>query len=863
MANSALFLTLKAVIGPLAVDLARSKVVVAIVKVAIAVAVSRAMTDIPKAPKTKKPSFSRDVTLRSSVAPRNIVYGTALVSRVLVYGNAAGTNNRDLWMIIAMAGHEISDITDVWLDGDKIAEADINSTWTAGEGAANTVDGGTFFVSGTDAVTFWKHFGSSSQTHNADVLTAFGSDWSTSHDGQGVAYLVTRLRLVDATKTMFESGAPQNIKALVKGKKDVYDPRLDSGGAGDDPTNASFQAHTSNPILCIANYLTDSLGMGIGTARIDWTTVSNEAAYCDTLVPNSSAGGMEARFTCNGSINTDELHKANLKALLSSCNGRLTVNAGQWVVTAGRLGSGATLVTNGAFTTDSDWTKNAWTINTTSGRAVAAGAITSDIEQSISITNGKQYVVHFVIVTISAGSVTPRLGGTAGTARSAVGSYTEIITAGAGGSPELEMVGAGVTATIDSVEVHAIGEIAVDDSWLAGDIVVNSGLTKESRFNTLHAFYFSEDDNYKLTQSRQVQVAAALTRDGSEELIAERTLPFTATDDEAQRIGLKNVLATDNELSVVVPCNYKGLQVTIHDVLSLTISAFSWTAKLFRVTGWEFTDIGASQQGIQLTLIEESVAAYKDASTADLTTVTAPSAVSFASFSGSDPTVKTITVSNPPAQQFTTDGTTYAPTNDRIIMPVAFVSPSSEAGRATIAFDLNTGAEQISWSDGDLVTNGAFAADTNWTKGANWTIGSGVATAATASSDLEQSINISPGLTYEVIYTITAYTSGTLTVKIGGTAGTTRSSAATFTETITAGSGAAPELEFTGSSFVGSIDDVSVNGSHGDATTTALAPGFSNATNSVAVDVTHTASGLVGRAHAWLSSTESGGGGGK
>ena len=838
-----------------------NKLVIAIAQVALAAVITKRLA--PKNPKSvRKQSLGRDVMVRSAITPRNIVYGQALVSRSLVYSNAAGTNNQDLWMLVTMVGHEISDITDVWLDGTKIAEADINSSWTAGEGAANVVGAGDFFVSGTDGVTFWKHLGSASQTHNADVLTAFGADWSTAHDGKEVAYLVSRFRLADATKTMFEAGAPQNIKALVQGKKDVYDPRLDSGGAGDDPTNASFQAYTTNPILCIANYLTDSaLGMGFGTGRIDWTTVVNEANYCDTLVPNSTAGGMETRFTCNGALDTDVLHKENLKMLMSSCNGRLTVNAGQWIIRAGRLGTGASLVTNGSFATDSDWTKGTgWTIASGVGTATAA---TADLEQSISVTSASQYVIHFTIVTFASGtSITPKIGGTSGTARTAVGSYTEIITAGAGGSPELEFTPAGtVTATIDSVEVHAIGEIAFDDSWLAGDLAVNSGLTKESRFNTVHSFYFSEDDNYKLVQALQVQDSTALTRDNSEELVAELSLPFTATDDEAQRLGLRKILATDNEITVSAPCNYKALQVAIGDVLAVTISAYSWTSKLFRVVGWVFNDLGTSQQGIELTLIEESVGAYKDASTADFTTLAAPAAVTFASFSGSDPTVKTVTVAAPPAQQFTTDGTTYAPTSDLIVVPIVFSGPTAEIARGTVNFDLTTGSETIAWTDGDLITNGAFAADTDWTKGAGWSIGSGVATGATASTDLEQTVSIAPGLTYELVFTMTV-SAGTVTPKIGGNSGTARSTAATFTETITAG-GANSLIEFTGAGFSGTIDDVTLNGSHGEAVTTALVTGFTDASNSVAVDVTHTASGLVGRAHAWLASTEAGGGGGK
>jgi hypothetical protein len=107
------------------------------------------------------------------------------------------------------------------------------------------------------------------------------------------------------------------------------------------------------------------------------------------------------------------------------------------------------------------------------------------------------------------------------------------------------------------------------------------------------------------------------------------------------------------------------------------------------------------------------------------------------------------------------------------------------------------------------VTNGTFATDTDWTKGTGWTISAGVANATTASTDLEQTpgVALTDGVAYEVVYVATR-SAGTVTVKLGGTAGTTRSTAATFTETIIAGAGGL--IEFTGAGFTGTIDNVTV-----------------------------------------------------
>ncbi len=78
-------------------------------------------------------------------------------------------------------------------------------------------------------------------------------------------------------------------------------------------------------------------------------------------------------------------------------------------------------------------------------------------------------------------------------------------------------------------------------------------------------------------------------------------------------------------------------------------------------------------------------------------------------------------------------------------------------------------------SDGELtdaylnsVTNGTFAVDANWTKGAGWTIGSGVANAAAGSaSDLSQTQTLVVGQVYRLTFDLTR-SAGTLQPKIGG-----------------------------------------------------------------------------------------------
>ena len=125
---------------------------------------------------------------------------------------------------------------------------------------------------------------------------------------------------------------------------------------------------------------------------------------------------------------------------------------------------------------------------------------------------------------------------------------------------------------------------------------------------------------------------------------------------------------------------------------------------------------------------------------------------------------------------------------------------------ATGAADSNLGP--------DLVVNGSFDTDTSWNKGSGWSISGGTANASSASSYFFQlQTELELNATYQVTYTITSYTSGTVRTGMGfalnADPGTVRSAAGTYTENIqrTTVNDNDDNLGFLGSGFTGSIDD--------------------------------------------------------
>ena len=283
--------------------------------------------DMPGVPDTDR---SRQVTSKSTVEPMKIIYGQALVSGPLAFLGLSGSDNQDLHHVIALAGHEVEAITDVWLDDEVITNP------------IGPVISGTFgpvSVSGSSITQVYvaKYLGTAGQTADPILVSRF-ADYSANNKGQGIAYIHTIFTLLEATASqeLWGKYSPNNIRALVKGRK-IYDPRLDvaaGNAAGANPANATYIAYSDNPALCVADYLTNTqFGMGIATNKIDWLEVIVAADACDVSVP--VPGGTEKRFTANGVLFGTDPHMTSINKLLSSMNGSLVYSGGEYIISAG------------------------------------------------------------------------------------------------------------------------------------------------------------------------------------------------------------------------------------------------------------------------------------------------------------------------------------------------------------------------------------------------------------------------------------------------------------------------------------------------------------------------------------------------
>ena len=240
----------------------------------------------------------RSVTTREPAHSRKIVYGRSRVGGNIVYLESTGTDNKYLWLVIAVAGHEIDAYEEVWFNDEKI--------W----------DGGSFVGSWGSYVSIGFHKGD--QTTSDSALTAASTKWTSDHKLLDTAYMVVKLTYdVD----QFANGLP-NISTVIRGKK-VLNPAT------------STTAWSQNPALCVYDYLRDTkYGLGESASNILTSSVTAAAAVCDENV-SLAAGGTQKRYTIDGMVDTAGSVKSNMDAMLGSMIGRLVFSAGKFEIYAG------------------------------------------------------------------------------------------------------------------------------------------------------------------------------------------------------------------------------------------------------------------------------------------------------------------------------------------------------------------------------------------------------------------------------------------------------------------------------------------------------------------------------------------------
>lgn len=223
-----------------------------------------------------------------------VIYGKRRVGGTRVFMSSkdvsGGDANEYLYIALVLCEGEVNSISNIEIDDVAISDSRFNNL-----------------------ISYNVHLGTDSQTY--DTLLAETAEWTGNHRLRGVAYIAFRLKW---DQDAF--GGLPNITAEVEGRK-VYDPRNNT------------TAYSTNPALCLRDYLTNSrYGKGLPASAIDDTAFSTAANDCDQSVTFYTSGTYGKLFECNAVLDTDKTLFDNVNTLLLGMRGFLPYTQGKYAL---------------------------------------------------------------------------------------------------------------------------------------------------------------------------------------------------------------------------------------------------------------------------------------------------------------------------------------------------------------------------------------------------------------------------------------------------------------------------------------------------------------------------------------------------
>lgn len=527
------------------------------------------------APKLDPPNFGTalesgiTVTAKAPTAPYRIIYGSARVGGTIVYAETTSDTNEFLHMVIVLAGHEVDDISTIFLGDDAVT---LETTSNDSNGIPIFTPTSSDQYNGKLRVK--KHFGDPAQLADANLVSDV-TQWTTNHKISGKAYLYLKFTF---DSDVYPNGVP-NVSAIVKGKK-LFDPRATSftassstvstssntitisnhglstfdratydvngqtaiGGlsngtlyyvikidantfklatnyancvagtpisltsvSGSTTQKFNFTTFSDNPVLCIRDYLKDTIyGMQVEDVELNSANFIASANTCDETVSVTNPSGTEKRFTCNGAFQLSQSPKVIIENFLTTLGGFLIYSNGE-----------------------------------------------------------------FKIIPSSYLSPT----------------------------------------------------VTLNESNLRSGISINSRVSKKELFNAVKGLYSEPANDFQPQNYPILTNSSFESEDNNERIYAEFDYPFTNSSRMCQRLSKIQLLKVRQQISFSATFDMGAFDLDVGDTVNITNARMGFTNKTFQVLEWGFS-IDASDGSLQITAnFKEIASAVYDFATSDYSTI--------------------------------------------------------------------------------------------------------------------------------------------------------------------------------------------------------------------------------------------------
>lgn len=251
------------------------------------------------------------VNKNANDAPIPIVYGRRRVGATRVFMRTAGADGASsstqyLHIVYAVAEGPINAYKKIFFNDSLVWENGSTKTSVTNPDP----NGSAIDYSGLIEVN--THLGSTTQSADSNLVARF-SEWTSAHQGKGIAYVYIRFKY---DRDVFPSVPTVTFEIEGRTVRDV------------DNISGS-ESYSINPANCIYDYLTHPVyGRNFPSTILNTTTFQDAEDYYDTAHTHLSSPS--SRNTFNGSLNPDQTTYENMQEMLANCNSALTYINGKY-----------------------------------------------------------------------------------------------------------------------------------------------------------------------------------------------------------------------------------------------------------------------------------------------------------------------------------------------------------------------------------------------------------------------------------------------------------------------------------------------------------------------------------------------------
>ena len=541
---------------------------------------------------------------------------------------------------------------------------------------------------------------------------------------------------------------------------------------------ASIVTNTKYKVtITVSNITTGTLAVRLGSSNVDVLSLTENGTYTGYGLSNGAVFRLRAQSGFDGSVDNvsvvEDLSgdfdfergsaatRVNAQGLVENVqilsselvqNGNFSETGSEKVSNGDFSQESSELVVNGDFATDSDWILGNWTIS--GGTANIDSSSNSFLQQSSSIQGSTIYKVSFTISDYTSGSFRITLGGYGvGAYYNANGTYEAYVTSNASSNTSIYFYAQSTpNFSIDNVSVREVGQ----DWSLVGDFKIDNTkgfINNASQYSQITSQiannYLISGKTYKLEADITTSINNALAY----RVIGGAITPISLSDIVNGKYTAYFTMTQNGYIWFQTTGSYTGLNATITNI-SVKEVGQDWGftsieligANTFKNTGTNgklqqsYTSIVGAKYRLSFTINSGNWNVV--ASTNDNTAGTIE---------------QTGTTSNSGTIEFiATTTTTYillynigASGAEASITNISLLQVTDDTDLPRINY------EGFSYQDAlgsELITNGNFDTDSNWTKQTGWSISGGKAIRNNVSGTgkLYQPISVVSGKTYKV-----------------------------------------------------------------------------------------------------------------